>query len=194
MKDLIIGGTDIETTGLSQEDGHRIVEVAVKLYQYSPSKKTHKAIYQYETRINPGRSIDPGAQAVHGISFEMLESAPRWDAVAPQLAKVLSKCDAGVGHNGDGFDFPFIGNELLRAGVAVPDLKTIDTMLQAPWATPLGKLPNLRELCFACGVDYDPAKAHAAMYDVEVMMECLFIGLNDGFFTIPQELYMGIAA
>lgn len=194
MKDLIIGGLDTETTGLSQADGHRIIEAAIKLYHYSPSKRIHKPIYQFEQRINPGRSIDPAAQAVHGISFEMLESSPRWEIVAPQVAKVMSKCDIIVAHNGDGFDLPFVANELLRVGIAVPDVRTVDTMLQGTWATPLGKLPNLRELCFACGVDYDPSKAHAAMYDVDVMMESFFIGLKDGFFTIPHEVSMAVAA
>lgn len=194
MKPLIIGGLDVETTGLKQSEGHRIIEFAIKLFRYFPETGQKQMIGMYETRINPGRSIDPGAQAVHGISFEMLEACPRWEEVAPKIAKVIGACDAVFAHNGDDFDLPFIGNELLRAGITVPEVLTVDTMVQGTWATPLGKMPNLRELCFACGVDYDPSKAHAAMYDVDVMADCFFIGLQDGYFKIPNELYMGIAA
>lgn len=191
MKPIVLGFTDIETTGLSQADGHRIIEIAVKLYKFDPATKARSEIGKYEQRINPGRSIDPAAQAVHGISFEMLAAAPRWEEVGPKFAKVLGHCQVGIAHNGDSFDFPFIGNELLRIGCAVPDLRTLDTMLQARWATPMGKVPNLRELAFACGVDYDPAKAHAAMYDVDVMAQCFFVGIDKGFYTIPNEAYLG---
>lgn len=194
MKDIIIGGLDIETTGLSQAEGHKIIEFAIRMYKYSPESGIKSLLGSYETRINPGRSIDPAAQAVHGISFDMLSGCPRWEDVAPKIARLMGACDIAVGHNGDGFDMPFIGMELLRVGVAVPDVRTVDTMLQGSWATPLGKMPNLRELCFATGVEYDPEKAHAALYDVDCMMECFFFGLQGGFFTIPSELYLGVAA
>jgi DNA polymerase-3 subunit epsilon len=194
MKPLVIGGLDIETTGLKQAEGHRIIEVATKLYRYSPDTGAIATVGQFEQRINPGRSIDPAAQAVHHISFEMLEGMPRWEEVAPKVVKLMSACDVIVAHNGDEFDLPFIGNELLRVGQPVPDVRTVDTMVHGRWATPLGKVPNLRELCFATGVDYDPSKAHAALYDVDVMMECFFIGLKGGFYKLPAEMYMGIAA
>lgn len=193
MKSLVIGGLDVETTGLKQAEGHRIIEIAIKLYRYSPSTGASPA-GQFEQRINPGRSIEPGAQAVHGISFEMLEGMPRWEEVAPKVVKLMGACDVVVAHNGDEFDMPFIANELLRVGQPVPDVRTVDTMLNGTWATPLGKMPNLGELCFASGVDYDKSKAHAAMYDVDVMMECFFFGLKGGFYKLPTEMYMGIAA
>lgn len=194
MKSLIIGGLDLETTGLKQSEGHRIIEFATKLFRYFPDTGQFAPVGQYEQRINPGRSIDPGAQAVHGISFEMVEGCPRWEEVAPKVVKVMSACDIIVAHNGDDFDLPFVGNELLRIGQPVPDVRTVDTMVNGTWATPLGKMPNLGELCFACGIDYDKSKAHAALYDVDVMMQCFFHALNDGFYRIPQDLYMGIAA
>lgn len=194
MKSLVIGGLDIETTGLKQSDGHRIIEFATKLYRYFPDTGAFNAAGQFEQRINPGRSIDPAAQAVHGISFEMVEACPRWEAVAPKVVKVMSACDIIVAHNGDEFDLPFVGNELLRVGQSVPSVLTVDTMVKGTWATPLGKMPSLRELCFACGVVYDESKAHAALYDVDVMMQCFFFALNKGFYRLPKESYMEMAA
>lgn len=194
MSIIVIGGVDIETTGLSQADGHRIIEFACQLYRYDTTLGTETPAGSYVTRVNPGRSIDPAAQAVHGISFEALTGEPRWEEIAPKVAKVMNACHILVAHNGHGFDFPFIANELLRAGLSVPAAGSIDTMLDGRWATPLGKLPNLGELAFACDIPYDKSKAHAALYDVQVMMDSFFKALKQGFYTIPRELYMGAAA
>lgn len=174
----IITGLDIETTGLEQEKGHRIIEVAACLYDAD----TQRQVARFVKRINPERSIDPKAQAVHGISFDDLVGCPKWEDVAPKLAEIMSKSSLIVAHNGDSFDLPFIGNEFKRIGIAIPEVKCFDTMVNGRWATALGKLPNLGELCFATGVEYDPSKAHGAEYDVEVMMSAFFEGVRTGFF------------
>lgn len=179
----IVAGADIETTGLHQEKGHRIIEVAVCLRDLDTGEKLGK----YVQRINPQRQIDPEAQAVHGISFEDLTACPTWDEVAPKLAALLGRCHYHVMHNGVGFDAPFIVRELLRVGAPAPELRIIDTMDQARWATPDGSVPNLGALCFASGVPYDTEQAHGAEYDVEVMLDCFFKHFPRGFFTLPSE-------
>lgn len=166
----IITGLDLETTGLDWNDGHRIIEAAAVLYNLD----TGARLGQYVQRVNPQRPIDPKAQEVHKITFEMLTGEPTWEQVAPSIATVLGRSQYVVAHNGVGFDFPFVTHELQRVGIAVPLIEGIDTMLEGRWATPFGKLPNLGELCFACGVPYDPSQAHAALYDVERMMEAYF--------------------
>lgn len=187
----LIAGFDTETTGLSQKDGHRIIEVAIKLYD----QDTHEPKGSFIQRINPERSISAEAQRVHGISFEDLTASPKWEEVAPKMQKIFRAVNGVVAHNGIGFDMPFLMGEFHRIGLAMPDVFVIDTMLDARWATPNGKLPNLGELCFALGVDYDPSKAHGADYDVEVMMDCYFKGLKQGFFKdIPQPIKLAQAA
>lgn len=187
----LVAGFDLETTGLSQPDGHRIIEVAFKLYD----SVTHEAKGMMIQRINPERSIDAKAQRVHGIAFEDLVLMPKWDAVAPKLNKLFSAVDGVVAHNGIGFDMPFIRGEMMRVGLIMPNVFVIDTMLDARWATPHGKSPNLGELCYALDVDYDPAKAHSAEYDVDVMMACYFEGLKQGFFqAIPPRQSLAKAA
>lgn len=177
---------DIETTGLDYEKGHRIVEFAALLYRFDPDTGEQSLRGKFVQRINPQRAIDPGAQAVHGIRFEDVAACPDWAEVAPKVVKVLSACDFLVAHNGDDFDMPFIAHELIRVGQPVPDVESVDTMKQARWATPMGKLPNLGELCFACGVDYDKAQAHGAEYDVSVMMESFFVAHRKGFIVLPD--------
>lgn len=174
----LICGLDLETTGLDQSAGHRIVEVAAVVHDLD----TARLLGKYVQRINPQRSIDPEAQRVHGITFEMLAHEPTWEQVAPNVHKILTAVQYMGGHNVVGFDWPFLTGEFQRIGMAVPKVELIDTMLEARWATPLGKLPNLGELCFACGVDYDPEQAHGADYDITVNMQAYFAARAMGFF------------
>ena len=167
----IVAGIDIETTGLEQPEGHRIIEVAAVLYEL----ESQRELGRYETRINPQRGVDPKAQAVHGISLEMLVDKPVWGSIAPKLASLLSRCHYVVAHNGEEFDMPFIYGEFLRVGVALPvGVRIIDTMKRGRWATHDGAVPNLGALCFAADVPYDKSRAHGATYDVEVLMKCFF--------------------
>lgn len=181
MSRILIGGLDFETTGLKQEDGHRIIEAALQIHDLD----TGAVLGRVEQRINPQRAIDEKAQAVHGIRFEDLLTSPTWDVFAPKLAALMDKCQYIVAHNGEGFDAPFVVREFIRVGVAPPKIMLVDTMLQGRWATPDGAVPNLKALCWASDVAYDPALAHAAMYDVDRMMECFFKNYKTGFFKLP---------
>jgi DNA polymerase-3 subunit epsilon len=174
----LLVGLDLETTGLDQSAGHRIIEVAALLYELESARFMGK----YVQRVNPQRPIDAAAQAVHGITFDMLANEPTWEQVAPNVHRILTAAQYMGGHNVRGFDWPFLSGEFQRIGMAVPKLELIDTMEEARWATPLGKLPNLGELCFACGVDYNPALAHAAEYDISVNMQAYFAARAMGFF------------
>lgn len=174
----IIAGFDTETTGLGIGD-HRFVEVYAGLYDLE--KRTR--VFEFFTRINPERSISADAERIHKISSADVVSAPTWAVVGPALRKVLSKAQFIVAHNGIGFDMPFVNYELER--IKQPRLTTpcFDTMLKGRWSTSSGKNPNLGELCYACDVEYDASKAHAASFDVGVMMNCFFKGLEWNFFN-----------
>lgn len=177
----LIVGTDTETTGFAPGD-HRIVEAYVGVYDLD----TRTKLTEYFQRINPERSMPADAQRVHGISIADLAGEPNWSIVAPNFAKALNSGLAIVAHNGEDFDMPFINYEMARIGLPKIERPLIDTMKQARWATPIGKSPSLGELAFACEVEYDATKAHAANYDVDVMMACFFRGLEWGFFELPE--------
>lgn len=178
-KDMIIAGLDIETTGLLTPD-HRIIEIYISLW------KDKKRIWQYEQRINPERAISTDSQRVHGISINDLYHMPTWETVAPIVCQILSRADLLIAHNGNEFDLPFIAKELKRVGLKMPEKPSIDTMLDGVWATSDGKKPKLGELAFACGIEYDPAKAHAASYKVDVMMRCFYKALDWSFFHFKE--------
>lgn len=173
-------GLDTETTGLKQEDGHRIIEIAMLTYDLD----TRRLEDTWIQRIDPERPIDPKAQEVHGIAYTDLVGCPKWDDLAPEIARRMSGANLLIAHN-MGFDGPFIAAELIRVGQKVPDVHALCTMENAHWACPDGKLPRLGELCFALGVDYDTSKAHGAEYDVSVMMDCFFKGHMRGFYKLP---------
>jgi DNA polymerase-3 subunit epsilon len=188
---MIIAGVDLETSGLNEPE-HRIIEVAVLLYEYDPRAATSGNPLPYplpfETktwRIDPKRNIDAKALAVHGITSNDLIGKPHWETVGIEVADMLDRADVAVAHNGMEFDFDFMIREWERCGHKLPEFLPMDTMLDGRWATPMGTVPNLGALCFACGVEYDPSKAHGATYDVAVMMECFFYGLHRGVFTMP---------
>lgn len=181
-------GLDTETTGLLHPD-HRIIEFYGALYDLDPALPvwSRRKIEELHVRIDPQRSIPAEAQRIHGISARELIGSPVWKDVAQQIADFLRKGECLVGHNIVAFDKPFLDQEFKRVGVTPPDKPLFDTMEHARWATYTGKSPTLQELCFACGVLYDPAAAHKADYDVDVTMQCFFRAREWGYFQDMKE-------
>lgn len=178
---MLVAGGDIETTGFNTPE-HRIVEVYIGLWD----SDTRILVDTYFQRIDPERPIPAEAQRVHGITAADVAGKPNWFEVAGELRAFLRRADVIVGHNWLDFDGPFIDRELKRIGLD-PVVKPVIDTTHARWATPNGKVPNLQELCFACEVPYDPALAHKADYDVGVMMEAFFRGIDWGFFQYHKD-------
>lgn len=176
-------GLDTETTGLKADKGDRIVELcAIKIdTDLDPSDSCY-ATYLVQ-RLNPRKQIAPEAEAVHGISNDDVAECPYFEDFADQLSEFLADGDWLIAHNLH-FDGSFLVAEYERISKPVPDITGFCTMENGRWATATGKLPSLQELCFCCGVDYDIEKAHAAQYDVEVMLHSLLKGLESGWYEL----------
>lgn len=170
MTRRLVAGFDSETTGLKYEEGHRIIEIALCIFDLD----TGEHIADVARRFNPRHAISPKAQAIHGISLEMLAAEPLFEDEAAGVAKLWRTFSLIVAHNGLGFDKPFLENEMRICGASLPEKPWYDTMLGAPWATEDGKRPSLRELAFSLGFVYDEEKAHGALYDTRLMMDCFF--------------------
>lgn len=171
-------GVDTETTGLEVDKGDKIIEIALIQYDFDG-----KQIDKYIQRIDPEREINAKAQAVHGISYSDLVGSPKFVDVAPVVSELMREASLLIAHN-FAFDGPFITTELSNAGAPVPATRSFCTMENGRWATFDGKLPKLAELCMSLGVTYNPAAAHAADYDVHVMMQCFFKAKARGFFKV----------
>lgn len=187
-----IAGVDTETTDLDVEKGAKIIEIAFCVYKTDGTRFVHEKTFNKRIHPGAGVAINPKAQAVHGISLDMLEGAPLFADVAKPIAALINQCSLLVAHNME-FDAVFMATEMANAGVDLPDIQTFCTMEEGRLATGMGKLPNLGELCFAFDVDYDPSAAHAADYDINCTMKAFVNGVKSGFFKLPVEA-MEVAA
>ena len=103
---------DTETTGISHRLGHRVIEIgAVELIDGRITGR------EFHTYLQPERSVDWGAQRVHGISDAMLVGKPLFAQKAGELLDFLSGAEM-VAHNAS-FDVGFLDNELRLAGMSV---------------------------------------------------------------------------
>lgn len=180
---MILTFLDTETTGVSPEKGDRIIEACFVHVDFV----TGLPVGVYEQRFKPDVPIDPEAQKVHGISMADLEGCPTFADKAEEVSRELSRGQLLIAHNMD-FDGLFLASELEKAGQKLPKTPTFCTMKNGRWACFDGKQPRLQELCFALGIPYDPALAHAALYDTQVMVECYLKAVKRGFFQQPKGI------
>jgi DNA polymerase-3 subunit epsilon len=116
----ILVAFDVETTGLSAFYGDRICEVGLVRAQGDEILAT------YQTLVNPGRSISPGAARVNGLTDEQVLQAPPFSEIAPDLLSLLDGALL-VCHNAP-FDLSFLEAELSRLGLSWQPAGVIDTL------------------------------------------------------------------
>lgn len=157
---------DTETTGLSPENGDRIVEIGcVELIN---RKLTGKNLHLY---LNPERDSHEDALKVHGISNEFLKDKPKFGEIADELLEYLQGADVLI-HNAP-FDVGFINKELELQ--KRPPIKTYvnsvaDTLAMAKDMFP-GKRNSLDALCDRLGVDNSGRTLHGALLDAELLAD-----------------------
>ncbi|HEY1011361.1 MAG TPA: 3'-5' exonuclease, partial [Herpetosiphonaceae bacterium] len=114
---------DLESTGLDAQAGHRICEIAALRLE------GRQVTGEIDQLVNPGRSIDPDAFAVNGITGEMVAGAPGFQQVVPRLLPVLDGAVL-VAHNAY-FDVAFLTTELQALGLPPLANPVIDTLALA---------------------------------------------------------------
>ena len=96
---------DTETTGLSPNDKHKIVEVAcIETNDLTPTNRIFHKI------INPQRDVPEGAYKVHGFSTEFLKNKETFDKVADEFLDFIKNKKIII-HNAN-FDLGFLNYEL----------------------------------------------------------------------------------
>lgn len=98
---------DVETTGGSPRQGHRVTEVAAVCVSGGEICRS------YSTLVNPGRRIPSMITALTGISDEMVRDAPSFREVVADLTGVM-RGRIFVAHNA-AFDWNFLCSEMERA-------------------------------------------------------------------------------
>ena len=162
---------DIETTGLSFKDGHRIVEIAcIETNELIPTKRVFHKI------INPERNVPEEAFKIHGFSTNSLKDKPKFKEIADELINFINGNDLII-HNAS-FDIPFINYELkLLNRDIINKNKIIDTLELARSKYP-GMSNSLDALCKRFNVDLSRRVKHNAVLDCELLRE-VYIYLLD---------------
>jgi DNA polymerase III subunit epsilon len=149
---------DLETTGLSAAMD-RIVEIAAVRFL-----ETGEEIARFQTLVNPERPVPPGAFAVHGLPDHLLAQAPTAREVLPAFLAFLGDASgtALLAHNA-AFDAGFLGTELSRAGLPIPECAIFDTLALARRRLPM--LPSHRLQAVVAHLGLDSRGTHRAMAD-----------------------------
>lgn len=134
---------DVETTGLSAADGHRVCEFALLRFLRGT------VIDSFVSLVNPLRPIDPGASAVNGITDAMVAGAPTFADLLPRILDFLAD-DPLVFHNAP-FDLSFLRSEARIAGGSWPGNRVIDTLTLAR-RTGRFRSHSLPDICRELGI------------------------------------------
>ena len=158
---------DIETTGLSFKDGHRIVEIAcIETNELIPTKKI------FHKTINPERDVPDEAYKVHGFSTKYLSDKPKFLEVVDEFILFIKDKDLII-HNAP-FDIGFLNHELkMIKKEMISKNKIIDTLGKFP-----GSSNSLDALCKRFNVDLSRRTKHNALLDCDLLRE-VYINLLD---------------
>ncbi len=166
---------DTETTGLSWERGHRVVEIGcLELVERRPTGR------RFQRYLNPGRELDLGAQEVTGLTLEFLQDKPGFDRVAVEFLDFIRGAELLI-HNAD-FDVGFLDYELSLLGEGYGRIRdhaaVVDTLGLARERFP-GQRNSLDALCRRLGVDNAHRTLHGALLDAELLAE-VYLALTSG--------------
>lgn len=165
---------DTETTGLSAENGDRVIELGcVELFN---RKLTGNDLHIY---FNPERESHEDALKVHGLTTDFLRDKPKFATLASDVVEYLRGAELII-HNA-AFDVGFLNKELELAGL--PPLREFvaevtDTLAMAKAVYP-GKRNSLDALCDRFGVDRSNRTFHGAKLDAQLLAD-VYINLTRG--------------
>jgi len=179
MREIVF---DTETTGLSPNDGHRLVEIGcVEIVNRCETGRTFHAY------INPERGMPSEAEAVHGLSATFLSDKPCFDLIVDDLIEFIGDSPL-IAHNAS-FDFAFLNWELANCDrEPVSMSRMVDTLAMARSRHP-GAKHSLDALCTRYGVDRSQRIKHGALLDAELLTQ-VYVELCGGRqigFVLPAD-------
>ena len=176
---------DTETTGLSPDNGDRIIEIGcVELLH---RKLTGNNLHLY---INPERDSHEDALRVHGITTEFLKDKPKFGEIVDQFLDYIEGAEVII-HNAP-FDIGFLNKELELQGrkpLASYIEGVVDTLVMAKEMFP-GKRNSLDSLCDRLEVDNSGRTLHGALLDAELLAD-VYINMTRGQDALLMEVDSG---
>ena len=168
MKEIVL---DTETTGLSINDGHRIVEIGcIELDDLIPTQN------KFHCYLNPERKVSEKALEVHGYTDEFLSTKQKFSEVVDEFLNFIENKRLVI-HNA-GFDLSHLNNELALIGKKkLNSENVIDTLALARDKFP-GSPTSLDALCKRYRVDNSKRTQHTALIDCDLLAK-VYINLLD---------------
>ena len=167
MKEIVL---DTETTGISVQDGHRIVEIGcIELENLIPTKNT------FHCYLNPERKVSEKALQIHGYTDDFLSKQKKFTEISKKFLSFI-KDKRIVIHNSE-FDLAHINNELSLLGMESIKNEIVDTLVLARNKFP-GASVSLDSLCKRYRIDNSKRTYHTALIDCELLSK-VYINLID---------------
>ncbi|MFC4322684.1 ATP-dependent DNA helicase DinG [Litchfieldia salsa] len=154
---------DIETTGNSPKKGDRIIQFAAVVIIDG------EIVERFSSFINPNRKIPTFIEQLTGISNEIVEHAPDFKMIAPEIVSMLED-SYFVAHNVP-FDLSFLQTELENHGFPTFSGPTIDTVELSRIMMPT--IDSYKLSYLAGNLELSHIQPHRADSDAEVTAELL---------------------
>ena len=168
MKEVVL---DTETTGLSVEEGHRIVEIGcVELNDLIPTSN------KFHYYLNPGKKVSEKALKIHGYTDDFLSDKKKFKEIVHEFLEFI-KGKRLIIHNAE-FDLSHLNNELKLIGKnKIEKQNIVDTLELARNKFP-GSGISLDALCKRYRIDNSKREKHTALIDCELLTK-VYINLID---------------
>lgn len=170
---------DLETTGTNPERD-RVIQIGIARITPGGHVET------YSQLVDPGRSVPVEVQELTGITEDLLEGAPVFRDVAPEVNHLLGDADLS-GYNVEEFDLPFLKCAYERVGLnleAPPERHVLDV-----YEIFRKKEPHSLERAVLHYTGRLPDASHQALNDVFATGQVLASQLaRYGFSGTPEEI------
>jgi len=155
---------DTETTGLSFQEGHRIVEIAcVETKDLIPTNNI------FHKLINPKRDMPDEAFKIHGFSQKFLSTHPTFDKIVDEFLNFIRGKKLII-HNAV-FDLGFLNGELHSIKKELIDKAIVIDSLEIARNKFPGISNSLDALCKRFNIDISKRTKHNALLDCELLRE-----------------------
>jgi len=162
---------DTETTGLSNKEKHRIVEIGC--IELNNQISTNNIFHEY---INPQRPVSEEAYKIHGYSDKFLSDKKTFAEISEDFLNFI-KDKKLIIHNAP-FDLSFLNYEMRLIKKKEIDKKNIIDTLEIARAKYPGSQNSLDALCKRLNIDNSKRKKHNALIDCHLLKE-VYVNLVD---------------
>ena len=167
MKEIVL---DTETTGISVQEGHRVVEIGcIELENLIPTGN------QFHCYLNPERKVSEKALKIHGYTDEFLAKQKTFNEIGKEFINFIAGKRLII-HNAE-FDIAHLNNELSIFGKKNLTNEVVDTLVLARNKFP-GLQNSLDSLCKRYNIDNSKRTKHTALIDCDLLAK-VYINLID---------------